>query len=361
MKDFAEILSSHAARYPLSKPVDVVKLIYQSVFCGGHMIADETSAIERLKIEYNSISHEEEEIVESLGECVRYNIDHTMSERQLELLGRLFYLSVGDYPVGYESADEAAKRKFIERIECAKQLAEAGKFAFNADEFNEYIEKYMNIGCPAISHSDEYHYAYKPAYRVIDSRRARLFNCICKIDELIRCNTNKFPIIVAIDGRAASGKTTSAKLIAEFFGDTEIVHMDDFFLPNELRTQERLNEAGGNLHRERYIDEVLAHIHDTEGFSYRVFDCSTRDYKATPRMISKAKLIVCEGAYSLHPAFGDYHDIAIFSTITPDEQECRILSRNGDEMLEHFKSMWIPMEEKYFEAFDIEKKCDIII
>ena len=42
-------------------------------------------------------------------------------------------------------------------------------------------------------------------------------------------------------------------------------------------------------------------------------------------------------------------------------QQRRILLRNGQEKLEMFKSRWIPFEEKYFSAFDVEKKADLVL
>ena len=62
--------------------------------------------------------------------------------------------------------------------------------------------------------------------------------------------------IIAIDGRCAAGKTTlAARLAKELGGD--VIHMDDFFLPLELRTEERFREPGGNVHYERFKTEVL--------------------------------------------------------------------------------------------------------
>ncbi len=39
---------------------------------------------------------------------------------------------------------------------------------------------------------------------------------------------NKQPLIIAIDGRSASGKTTLAKELNQLFL-SEVIHMDDFF------------------------------------------------------------------------------------------------------------------------------------
>ena len=63
------------------------------------------------------------------------------------------------------------------------------------------------------------------------------------------------PFIIAIDGRAASGKSTLAQQLGELL-DADVIHMDDFFLPPSLRTKERLSEPGGNVHYERFAEEV---------------------------------------------------------------------------------------------------------
>ena len=67
-----------------------------------------------------------------------------------------------------------------------------------------------------------------------------------------------------------------------------------------------------------------------------------------------------EGAYSNHPYFGSPYDLKILCKITPEEQLARILKRNGPEMLERFKTVWIPMENRYFEEYEIEKDCLIL-
>ena len=73
------------------------------------------------------------------------------------------------------------------------------------------------------------------------------------------------------------------------------------------------------------------------------------------------KLIVIEGAYSCHPYFGDIYDIRVFMDVDPAEQQKRILTRNGPEMLPRFISEWIPKEELYFKTFRIKEKCSICL
>ena len=165
--------------------------------------------------------------------------------------------------------------------------------------------------------------------------------------------------IIAIDGRAASGKTTLARQLARITG-AEVIHMDDFFLPLELRTNERYREPGGNVHYERFAAEVLPFLRDPRGFSYRAFDCSTMNYGKAVEVKPSAWRIV-EGAYSLHPKFGDYADLKVFYDIAPGEQMRRITLRNGEARAQIFRQRWIPLEENYIRSFDIPRRADLIL
>lgn len=79
--------------------------------------------------------------------------------------------------------------------------------------------------------------------------------------------------VAALDGMAAAGKTTAAALLCEAFGGA-CVHMDDFFLPPALRTPQRLSQPGGNVHYERFAEEVAPALHLGRALCYGVFDCS---------------------------------------------------------------------------------------
>lgn len=166
-------------------------------------------------------------------------------------------------------------------------------------------------------------------------------------------------VIVAIDGMSAAGKTTVAGLLSQRWA-APVVHMDDFFLPAELRTAERLSEPGGNVHYERFAEEVLAPLCRGEAFSYRRFSCSRMDYAgAVP--IAAAPVVIVEGAYALHPRFGDYADVTVFFAVSPDLQKRRIIARGGAEVWPNFETRWIPMENRYHEAYETRKRAQIVL
>ena len=161
-------------------------------------------------------------------------------------------------------------------------------------------------------------------------------------------------LTLAIDGDAAAGKTTLAAQLRERF-PAACIHMDDFFLPPELRTPERLAEPGGNVHRERFAEEVLSHL-GGGAFSYRRFDCSQMRLAGAAE-VPDAPLLIVEGSYSMLPQFRDSYGLTVFLATDLDTQLRRIAARGAADKLEAFRTRWIPMEKAYHAAFDVRNAC----
>lgn len=166
------------------------------------------------------------------------------------------------------------------------------------------------------------------------------------------------PLIIAIDGRCAAGKTTLAQRLSAAL-DAPVVHMDDFYLPFPARTPERLAQPGGNFDRERFLAQVCEPLARGESFRYGVFDCS-RGVISEERHIPRADVVIIEGAYSLHPELQGLYGLRIFCGIDRETQLMRLRSRESEESFRQFVERWIPMEEKYLSAFDIKSLCDVI-
>lgn len=171
-----------------------------------------------------------------------------------------------------------------------------------------------------------------------------------QIDKILEKHLNR-PILVAIDGMSASGKSTLGNLLKEKY-QCNLFHMDDFFLRPEQRTKERLTEAGGNVDYERFKKEILDHLSDPEGLVYQRYNCSSKTLEEQKK-VPYCKLNIIEGAYSQHPYFKDIYDLRFFLTISLEEQKKRIQERNGEKQLERFLKEWIPMENHYFETYQI--------
>lgn len=161
--------------------------------------------------------------------------------------------------------------------------------------------------------------------------------------------------LVAIDGRCAAGKTTLAERLSKTLS-ASVIHMDHFFLQREQRTQERLQEPGGNVDYERFQQEVLLPLQSGKDFSYRIFDCRTMEFQERME-VRRTPVILVEGAYCCRPEFYPYWDLTVFLDVESQEQMRRIELRNGKEAAQQFAKRWIPMEEHYFQAFQVEEKC----
>ena len=178
-----------------------------------------------------------------------------------------------------------------------------------------------------------------------------------RVRELIATDAER--ILIAIDGKCASGKTTLGFYLKQEF-DGNLFHLDDFFLQKEQRTESRLNEIGGNVDYERFRAEVIEPILAGESVKYRPFSCKTLELGECIDVMPK-RVSIIEGSYSQHEYFGDIYDIKVFMEIDEDKQIENIRMRNGEEQLEVYKNRWIPKEEAYFKAFQIREKSDIIV
>ena len=166
-------------------------------------------------------------------------------------------------------------------------------------------------------------------------------------------------VLVAIDGMCCAGKTTMSERLGSQL-DANVFHLDDYFLQPHSRTPDRLNQPGGNVDVERFLAEVLLPALRGETAQVCRYDCH-KDQVLSPVSVAPKKIVLIEGAYSLHPLLAPYYNLKVFCRIDPQLQLSRILARNGKAALKTFENRWIPLENKYFEALDILSQCDIVI
>lgn len=165
----------------------------------------------------------------------------------------------------------------------------------------------------------------------------------------VKASEREKPYMIAVDGMCASGKTTLAEKVKAACPETAVIHMDDFFLTPEKRTEERLATPGGNVDYERFREEVIEPLLRTGSCRYRVYDCHSHTF-VREEEVRLPQAVLIEGAYSRHPYFGSPYDAEYFLTVGAEEQKERIRRRNGEEMLDRFLEEWIPMENRYFES-----------
>lgn len=341
-----------AENYPKAQIADYVKHLYQSEFGGGHMIDDEAASLELLKKEIAVLTDTQKKkpyLFPLCGSFCRMNLSASR-ELSPEMMNRIFVESAKGVPKAARFAFEEKLRLFLEL--CREQNS---LFPFDVKEVEDYLEEYKRLGYCAVRHSEEYRKAYQPAYRVIRREYGYFLPLYAAMENCLKENGS---VNVAIDGNSGSGKSTLAELLSELF-DCNVFHTDDFFLPLEKRTPERLGEIGGNMDRERFREEICEPVRAGKPFSFHPFDCSVMQLSGEVEVQPK-KINIFEGSYSMHPELQEYYDIKVFLSVSSTEQSTRILERNGGLMLRRFLEEWIPMENAYFEGMKIRESCDFV-
>lgn len=341
-------LMEHYQSYPKLQIKDVFKFLHQSSYGCEHLVEDTDKVIEYIRNEVTGYQFDKGELIEELdGDFCRVHLDWIKAGLSAKTLGILFSLSAE--PV------ENGKRMLEEKLVVFKEMVNKGLLPFNLQEVEREIAEWRVNGYMACRHSEEFRSNYGPGYRVIRKEFALFLPLLLQIDRKMQMGR----VTTAIEGGSASGKTTLSKVLEKVYGAT-ILHMDDFFLRPEQRTQERFAEPGGNIDWERFLEEVLIPLKDNKPIDYRVFDCSTFTIKPAIRM-NLSEVIIIEGAYSMHPKLAQYYDLSAFLNVSSELQKKRILKRNTPEMAKRFFEQWIPMEHKYFEQMNVKERCDIII
>lgn len=345
------ILTLHAKRYPKMEVADFVKLLYQREFGPGHLV-DRENALEGIQTEF-SLAAEEGYAPAYTSEAIggglcRFHLDpRRVEEADLPLLAHCFASSA--HPRG-------SGEGLWHKLGLLSGMAWGGELPLSCTDVEDFLVGYDLDGCPPISHSDAYRAAYTPHYRVVERDLALFAPVLRAIDRALSAGDD--PVIAAIDGRCASGKSTLARRLGQLF-DCNVFHMDDYFLPPTLRTPERLSAPGGNVHYERAAEEIFLPLSRGEAVTVTPFDCSTGGMKA-PVTLPFKRLSIVEGSYSLHPALAGYSTLHIFLTCGDDIQRKRLEERSP-ERLEAFLTRWIPMEEAYFDGLSIREQCDVVV
>lgn len=351
MKDtIRDFLITYMQRYPKAQLIDLYKALFQTAFGCAHAVTDVESARDWIVREFSEMPETKLPLLEALpGEHYRVSLDWLKEGLSAETLARLFQRSARPTPCA-----TAVLRKCLAIL---LELAEEGTLPFSEEQTQKSVHEWCSFGFPSCHHSQPFRDAYSPAYRLIHKDYIPLLPLLCRIDKALAEKAQ--PIFLAIDGGSAAGKSTLALFLQRFYSCT-VFHMDDYFLQPNQRTNERLAEPGGNVDRERFLQEVLLPLHQGKEATVRAYDCQLGQLMP-PTQILPGRLNIIEGAYSMHPLLQSNYDLSVFLEIAPELQHLRILRREKMPMQQQFFDQWIPMENAYFSAFRIPAQCTLRI
>lgn len=167
------------------------------------------------------------------------------------------------------------------------------------------------------------------------------------------------PLVVALDGRCGSGKTTLASALRAQFPACSLLHTDDFYLPSSQRVENWQQIPCANMDLARLCREVLEPACAGQSCLYRGYSCREGSYLPARQLLPQP-LVILEGSYSHHPLLAQYESLRVFVTCSKAEQTYRLQAREG-ERYPAFAARWIPLEEGYFAQYGIEAAADFVV
>ena len=164
MNNIRDILLKEYEKYPHMELVDYVKLIFQHVNGGNHLLKDVNKAKQYLLEEYQEVEAKDDiPLYEDIGNnIVRINLSPFKYQGlDINLLFELFVSSANIFDKNIEGMEEA--------FETLRMLIKDCVLPFLEKELDEYLSWYRNEDYPLVSHSETYKQYYNPHYRIIHS------------------------------------------------------------------------------------------------------------------------------------------------------------------------------------------------
>ena len=103
------------------------------------------------------------------------------------------------------------------------------------------------------------------------------------------------PLVLALDGRCGSGKTTLANTLARQFPASITLHTDDFYLPPAQRIRGWEKTPCANMDLDRLRDEALRPAYEGQPVQYRAYSCREGAYLPA-RELAAQPLVILEGS-----------------------------------------------------------------
>ena len=167
------------------------------------------------------------------------------------------------------------------------------------------------------------------------------------------------PLVLALDGRCGSGKTTLANALAAQLPGCTLLRTDDFYLPPARRCPDWAHTPCANMDLTRLRDEALRPAYEGQPVQYRAYSCREGAYLPA-RELAAQPLVILEGSYSHHPLLTGYETLRVFLTCAKEEQTRRLQAREG-ERYANFDARWVPLEEGYFAQHGIAESADFVV
>lgn len=184
------------------------------------------------------------------------------------------------------------------------------------------------------------------------------------IDRINTLQNLRTPLVIAIDGRSGTGKSTLSVEIATAVNGT-FVDQDDFYSGGELEHWSRLDpetRVDKCIDWQRVLRDVILPFRDSRQISYHSFNWdSMKGLDPEAITLAPSDVLVLDGAYSTRSELSAYLDLTVLVTLDDEVRRQRIMDREGEGWTLEWFNVWDAAENLYFGQMRPETDFDIVI
>lgn len=195
------------------------------------------------------------------------------------------------------------------------------------------------------------------------------------VSGILSINTSQ-PLLVGIDGKDASGKTTFADNLAivlkkQTTREIIRVSLDDFFQPRSIRSQQSDQAQGcyeDTFDNPRIIKYLLDSVRSNGTYTTKIFDYKNdSSVEIITATASPNAIFVIDGVFLQRPEFREYWDYTVLLDVSDETAiergAVRDTGRIGDlkAAREKYINRYIASQKIYYDECEPQKRAGIII
>jgi uridine kinase len=171
------------------------------------------------------------------------------------------------------------------------------------------------------------------------------------------------PVLVALDGRSAAGKSTLAQQVAARTAAL-VIDGDDFYRGGDDTFWRARNPAEKvdlviDWRRQRILLTTLGRC---EPARWQPYDWEADDGRQGAEVhVGPAPVVILEGAYSARPELADLFALRVLLDVPRATRRERLLRREGERYRAEWEARWGQAEDLYFEQLMPRGSFDLVL
>lgn len=157
---------------------------------------------------------------------------------------------------------------------------------------------------------------------------------------------NKRPLLIAVDGRPCSGKTTLTAQLEKSL-QAQVMYLDEFFIPQRQWPQDRTPIFPFFYFRyHEFLDGVKA-LAAGKKFRYRTYDWQIDDISMQEKCIDPSQVVIIEGVSALNQEIASVYFKKIWVASDQDTELEEIKKREHGNNLDLWMNIYLPSVDLY--------------